>query len=72
MLVLSRRIGERVRIGDGIELAIVATTGDTVHLEVVAPRDTKIVKRDPTTFAAIPQLLDRIKTLSSRKGGNDV
>jgi carbon storage regulator len=37
MLVLSRRIGERIVIGDGILVTVVATSGDRVRLGVSAP-----------------------------------
>lgn len=56
MLVLSRREGETICIGDGIEVTVLATTGNRVRLGIVAPRDVNIVRkeliqrRDPPTL----------------------
>lgn len=38
MLVLTRRAGERVRIGDEVELVVVSVRGDQVRLGFAAPR----------------------------------
>lgn len=38
MLVLSRRVDERVMIGDEIEVVVVAIRGDKVRLGIKAPR----------------------------------
>lgn len=44
MLVLSRRPGQALRIGDSIEVQIVRVEGDRVVLGVIAPRDVAIVR----------------------------
>ena len=44
MLVLTRRPGQTLRIGDGIELQVVRVEGDRVVLGLVAPRDVPIVR----------------------------
>ncbi len=46
MLVLSRREGETIKIGDGIELTVVAIRGDRVRLGIVAPSDVPICRDD--------------------------
>lgn len=46
MLVLSRRIGERIVIGDGILVTVVATGGDRVRLGVSAPAATPIHREE--------------------------
>jgi carbon storage regulator len=38
MLVLSRRIGEEIVIGDNVRVVVVANTGSSVRLGVVAPQ----------------------------------
>jgi carbon storage regulator len=38
MLVLTRRTGERVRIGEDVEVVIVSVRGDQVRLGIAAPR----------------------------------
>ena len=39
MVVFSRKIGERVRIGPDVEIAIVQVRGNSVRLGVTAPRE---------------------------------
>ncbi|WP_284528353.1 carbon storage regulator CsrA [Microbacterium sp. T2.11-28] len=46
MLVLTRRIGERVLIGDDIELTVVEIRGDSVRLGIQAPRETRIQRAE--------------------------
>lgn len=42
MLVLSRRVGERITIGPDIEVTVVAVHGDRIRLGFTAPRDVPI------------------------------
>jgi carbon storage regulator len=51
MLVLSRRIGERIHIEPGIEIAVVAVHGSKVQIGVEAPDDIRI-RRVPTPHPA--------------------
>lgn len=44
MLVLSRKAGERVLIGDEIEVTIVRIGPNTVRIGIDAPRDMNIVR----------------------------
>jgi carbon storage regulator len=44
MLVLTRRAGQTLRIGDTIELQVVRIEGDRVVLGLVAPREVAIVR----------------------------
>jgi carbon storage regulator len=46
MLVLSRRIGERVQIGDGITVTVVKITSTGVRLGIEAPPRTVIVRQE--------------------------
>ena len=46
MLVLTRRVGEAVRIGDQIEVVVVAVKGDQVRLGVCAPRQVPVVRAE--------------------------
>ncbi|MEW4570792.1 carbon storage regulator CsrA [Tautonia sp. JC769] len=45
MLVLSRKIGERIRIGDTVTLTVVRVHGDKVRLGIEAP-DTVSIHRE--------------------------
>lgn len=44
MLVLSRKEGERIVIGDNITLVISKVNGNRVTIGIEAPRDVKIVR----------------------------
>jgi carbon storage regulator len=46
MLVLSRKIGQRVKIGDGIVVTVVASRGGHVRLGVEAPHDVTILREE--------------------------
>jgi carbon storage regulator len=46
MLVLTRRPGESIRIGDDIELHVVAAGTGKVRLGVVAPRSVRVDRRE--------------------------
>ena len=46
MLVLSRKPGERIRIGDDVVLTIVRIGPNTVRVGIDAPRDTDIVREE--------------------------
>ncbi|MDF9779140.1 carbon storage regulator CsrA [Pseudomonas baetica] len=38
MLVLTRRIGEAINIGDDIEITVLSITGETIRLGIDAPQ----------------------------------
>ena len=42
MLVLSRRAGEQIFIGDNIVIRVAEVKGDTVRLAIEAPREIKV------------------------------
>ena len=44
MLVLTRRIGEKIIIGDDITISISAVKGDSVRVAIDAPRDIKVYR----------------------------
>jgi len=46
MLVLSRKPGERVRIGDNIVITIIEIRGDKVRLGVDAPTDIAVHRQE--------------------------
>ena len=46
MLVLTRRVGEQIVIGDDIRLTIVAITGDRVCIGITAPRETVVDRQE--------------------------
>ena len=46
MLVLSRKTGERIRIGDNVTVTIVRIGPNNVRLGIEAPRDLNIVRKE--------------------------
>jgi carbon storage regulator len=42
MLVLSRKVGEKIRIGDDITVIVVELRGDKVRLGIEAPKEVPI------------------------------
>lgn len=46
MLILQRRAGESIRIGDNIEITVVATEGGRVRLAISAPNDVSILRSE--------------------------
>lgn len=57
MLILTRKIGESVMVGDHIRVVIVEVKGRQVRLGVDAPKDTKIFRGE---------LFDRIQEENNR------
>lgn len=48
MLVLSRKVGEKIVIGDNITLVVNKVVGNRVSLGIEAPRDVRIVRGELT------------------------
>jgi carbon storage regulator len=46
MLVLSRKTGERIQIGGGIELEVLAVQGSRVKLGITCPREIPVVRAE--------------------------
>ena len=45
-LVLTRRSGQSIMIGDDIELTVLSVVGNAVRIGIDAPRDVKILRRE--------------------------
>jgi carbon storage regulator len=46
MLILSRKVNEKIMIGDDISVSIIEIRGDQVRLGVTAPRNVKVFRRE--------------------------
>ena len=46
MLVLGRKVGERILIDGGIELEVLEITGSRVRLGIAAPRQCQIIRAE--------------------------
>jgi carbon storage regulator CsrA len=52
MLVLSRKFGERIQIGERITIAVVGVRGNKVQLGIEAPQDVRVVRAELARDAA--------------------
>lgn len=50
MLVLSRKEGERIKLGDSVILTIVRVSGDKVRLGIEAPADVLVLREELKPF----------------------
>jgi carbon storage regulator len=46
MLILSRRSGESLTIGDDITITVVSVSGHQVRLGIAAPRDIRVLRNE--------------------------
>jgi carbon storage regulator len=51
MLVLTRKLGEEVVIGDSIRVRVLAVHGSKVRLGITAPRDVWVMREECLTAA---------------------
>ena len=51
MLVLSRKVGERIQLGDQITVTLVKIQGNTVRLGIEAPPNMNVVREELTKRA---------------------
>lgn len=54
MLVLSRKPGEKVIIGDGITLTVVEVMGNRVRVGIEAPEQVRILRAEPAGWQDEP------------------
>jgi carbon storage regulator len=54
MLVLSRREGEKIRLGDSIVVTVVKVAGDRVRLGIEAPSDVLVLRGELSPHKAEP------------------
>jgi carbon storage regulator len=46
VLVLSRRIGEKIMIGDNVTVSVLGVKGSQVRIGIEAPRDVKVNREE--------------------------
>ena len=59
MLVLSRKVGEKIQIGDDVRVSIVGIQGGKVRIAIEAPQDVpvwrnEVVRRDRSCLGRLP------------------
>ena len=76
MLILARRIGESIMVGDQVEISVVDIKGDQVKLGINAPSQVKVYRREVysaiqeenrAAAAAAPRSLPHIEGLLEKK-----
>jgi carbon storage regulator CsrA len=55
MLVLSRKVDERIQIGDNITITVVQVRGNSVRIAIDAPKSVRILRSELEGTAAKPQ-----------------
>ena len=58
MLVLTRKTGQSIMIGDGVEVRVLSVAGEKVRLGITAPRDVSIFRNE---------VYDRIESEASQR-----
>ena len=46
MLVLSRKVGESILIGDNVTVVVTAVEGERVYIGIEAPKDVRIYRKE--------------------------
>jgi carbon storage regulator len=46
MLILARKTGESIKIGDDITLEVISVTGNTVKIGIKAPKEVGILRKE--------------------------
>ena len=64
MLVLTRKKGQSIMVGDEIEISVIEINGDAIRLGIRAPRDITIYRRE--IFEAIREENIRAASTSAR------
>ena len=69
MLVLSRKVGERIWIGDEIAITVVRLTSGGVRIGIEAPKELAVVREElKQKIEAAAQLVDKESNLTAEKG----
>lgn len=69
MLVLSRKEGQTIVIGDGIEIQVTAIQGNRVKIAVAAPRNVRVMRGELAESALVdarrPETNERIRPVAA-------
>lgn len=75
MLVLTRKNGEVIKIGEDIEITVIASKGDQVKIGISAPKDVEIFRKEvyeqiiqenKQASAGISAVMDLLKGMSKK------
>ena len=62
MLVLTRKVGERIQLGDNITVTLVKIQGNTVRIGIEAPSHMAVVREELVDRAAQQPIALRVTT----------
>ena len=68
MLILSRKIDEKIKIGDNITITLIDVHGDQVKIGVEAPKNVKVFRQE--VFDAI-QSENKAAAVDATESGNE-
>ena len=66
MLVLTRKLQEKIRIGNDITITVLRVKGNSVRIGVEAPRDVRVIRGELARFEAPPLAARVEQSLSNR------
>lgn len=66
MLVLTRKVGEKVQLGDDIEIEVLSIQGNRIRLGIVAPADVKILRGELQPHDDATKLSAKLSPVPSR------
>lgn len=61
MLILTRRVGETLQIGNDISVTVVEVNGNQVRIGIAAPKDVAIMRDDAKNDNPPPLQLDSMR-----------
>ena len=72
MLVLSRRKGEQIQIGNGVTVTLISVSKSRVSIGIKAPRDVRIMRQELTenTASGRPVSVKSMKCPAEKSGAN--
>jgi carbon storage regulator len=59
MLVLSRKVGEAIQIGDNITITVVKVSPQSVRIGIDAPPEERISREELLTNQSLPKILEK-------------
>ena len=62
MLVLSRKVGERILVGDNVTITVVRLTNGGVRLGIEAPTEMSVVREEVVQKQPVASTLDESKS----------
>jgi carbon storage regulator len=60
MLILTRRVGETVMIGDNVTIAVTGVTGDQIRIGINAPKDVTVHRKEISERIRHEQVPERL------------